>query len=89
MRDVVSYTDWFVIATARNTRHAQSLSEELRTRLRDEDGLRPTRVEGEREGTWILLDYLDVVVHLFTPDARTYYRLDQLWGQVPVLEFAS
>ena len=49
----------------------------------------PARVEGQREGDWILLDYIDVVVHVFTPEARGYYRLDGLWGQVPAIEFAA
>ena len=46
----------------------------------------PERVEGLPEGRWILMDYLDCVVHIFTPDAREYYRLDRLWGEVPTLE---
>jgi ribosome-associated protein len=89
MREVVSYTDWFVIASGRNTRQTQALANELRKERKAEVGARPVRVEGEREGDWILLDYVDAVVHLFTPDARRYYRLDALWGQVPVVEFAS
>jgi len=89
MRDVVSYTDWFVIATGRNTRQTQAMADETRQRIKDEEGLIPARMEGQREGDWILMDYIDVVVHVFTPDSRAYYRLDQLWGQVPVIEFAS
>jgi len=89
MREVVSYTDWFVIASGRNVRHTQSLADELRKRLKDEDRTMPARVEGQREGDWILLDYLDAVVHLFTPEARGYYRLDGLWGQVPAIEFEA
>ena len=89
MREVVSYTDWFVIASGRNARHTQSLADELRKRLKDEDRTMPARVEGQREGDWILLDYIDAVVHLFTPEARGYYRLDGLWGQVPAIEFEA
>jgi len=89
MREVVSYTDWFVIATGRNTRQTKAIAEEVSAVLRREDGLVPTRSEGRREGDWILLDYLDVVVHVFTPESREYYRLDRLWGQVPAVEFAS
>ena len=48
--------------------------------------LLPERVEGMPEGRWILMDYLDCVVHIFTPDAREYYRLDRLWGEVPTLD---
>jgi ribosome-associated protein len=46
----------------------------------------PRSVDGVQEGTWILADFLDVVLHVFTPDARAFYRLDELWGDVPVLE---
>jgi ribosome-associated protein len=89
MREVVSYTDWFVIASGRNVRHTQSLADELRKRLKDEDRTMPARVEGQREGDWILLDYLDVVVHVFTPEARGFYRLEALWGQVPSETYAA
>jgi len=87
MRDVVSYTDWFVIASGRNKRQTQALASELRKERKEDVGARPVRVEGEREGDWILLDYVDILVHLFTPEARKYYRLDELWGQVPSIEF--
>ena len=89
MREVVSYTDWFVIASSRNRRESKGLIDELRRRLKQDDGVVATRVEGEREGDWVLVDYLDVVVHVFSPEARAYYRLEQLWGQVPAVEFAS
>jgi ribosome-associated protein len=88
MRDAVSYTDWFVIASGRNARQTQAMAGELRQRLKDDEHTLPARIEGQREGTWILLDYLDAVVHIFTPDARSYYRLDQLWGQVPAVQYA-
>lgn len=88
MREVVTYTDWFVVCTGRNSRQTQAIAEEVTTRLKREDGLLPARTEGRKEGDWILLDYVDVVVHVFTPDARDYYRLDRLWGQVPAIEFA-
>jgi ribosome-associated protein len=89
MRDVVTYTDWFVIATGRNTRQTQAIAEEVSLRLKREDGVLPARVEGRREGDWILLDFVDVVLHIFTPEANAYYRLDRLWGQVPAVEFAA
>jgi ribosome-associated protein len=88
MRDAVSYTDWFVIASGRNVRQTQAIADELRQRFKDDEQTLPASVEGRREGTWILIDYLDAVVHIFTPDARAYYRLDQLWGQVPAVQYA-
>ena len=88
MREVVTYTDWFVICSGRTPRQTQAIAEELRRGIGDER-LRPARIDGERQGDWILLDYTDVVVHVFTPDARAYYRLESLWGEVPSEAFAT
>jgi ribosome-associated protein len=55
----------------------------VHARLKRDDGLQPRSVAGEREATWIVADYLDVVLHVFTPEAREFYRLDDLWGDVP------
>ncbi len=83
MREVVEYTDWFVVMTGRNSRQVQAIAEEIALRLKREDGLAPLRTEGLKEGEWVLLDFLDVVAHVFTPEARGIYRLDERWGQVP------
>jgi ribosome-associated protein len=88
MRSAVGYTDELVICTGQNSRQTQAIAEEVALRLKHEDGLLPRSGEGQREGEWILLDFLDVVLHVFTPDARAFYRLEQLWGQVPVRELA-
>lgn len=82
MADAVTYTDFFVICSGGSTRQTRAISEAVRTGMR-EQRVRPARVEGEREGEWILLDYLDVVVHVFTPAARGFYRLEALWREVP------
>lgn len=84
MDEAVGYTDYFVIVTGANPRHTKAIAEEISGKLRARR--RPARVEGEREAEWILLDYIDVVVHVFTPTSRDYYRLDRLWGDVPRLE---
>ncbi len=81
MGAAVTYTDYFVIAGGANVRQTRAIADEIQSRLRQRR--RPARVEGEREGEWILLDYLDVVVHVFTPAAREFYRLENLWGDVP------
>lgn len=86
MRALVGYTDFLVIATARNERLAEAIHDEVRERLKHEDGLAPSRVEGENEGRWVLVDYLDCVLHVFVPDAREHYRLESLWGEAPRLE---
>jgi ribosome-associated protein len=85
MAGAVTYTDYFIIATGATTRQTKAIADEIQTRLRQRR--RPARVEGEREADWILLDYLDVVVHVFTPAARAFYRLENLWGDVPRVAF--
>ena len=82
MQPVCSYTDYFVMCTGQNPRQTKGIWDEVHARLRD-DGLRPRSVAGERESSWIVADYLDVVLHVFTPDTREFYRLDDLWGDVP------
>jgi ribosome-associated protein len=89
MRPVVTYTDYFVICTGQNPRQTKAIVDEILETLKREERLVPRHVSGEREATWILLDYLDVVVHVFTPEARAYYRLEQLWGDVPSVELAA
>jgi ribosome-associated protein len=80
--EIVGYTDWFVICSGNTERQTKAIHEAIYLALKDE-GILPRRVEGEREARWILMDYLDCVVHVFTPDARDYYRLEQLWGEAP------
>ncbi len=84
MRELVGYTDYLVLASARNERLAKAIADEARLQLKAE-GLLPARAEGEREARWILLDYLDAVMHVFVPEARELYRLEQLWGEAPRL----
>lgn len=86
MRDVVAYTDFLVIATGNTERQTQAIEDAIYRGLKGGDGRTPQRVEGSSEGRWILMDYLDCVVHVFTPAARDYYRLETLWGEVPALE---
>ena len=88
MRDVVSYTDFLVIATGNTERQTSAIEDAVYQDLKhaEEGGRTPRRVEGSSEGRWILMDYLDAIVHIFTPAARDYYRLETLWGEVPALE---
>ena len=83
--ELVSYTDYLVIATARNERQAKAIVDEVRLRLKREEGRLPARVEGESEARWVLLDYLDCVLHVQVPEMRDRYRLDRLWGEAPRL----
>jgi ribosome-associated protein len=89
MRDVVAYTDYLVICTGNTERQTQAIEDAIYRDLKSgaqSDGRTPERVEGLPEARWILMDYLDCVVHIFTPAARDYYRLETLWGEVPALE---
>jgi ribosome-associated protein len=89
MRPVCSYTDYFVICTGANPRQTKAIWDEVHERLKHDDGLLPKGVSGERQASWILADYLDVVLHVFTPESREYYRLEELWGDVPSVEPAA
>jgi ribosome-associated protein len=86
MRGLVAYTDFLAICTARNERQARAIVDEVRLRVKRESGLVPGGVDGGGEAGWTILDYLDVVLHVFTPEARDRYQLDDLWHEAPRLE---
>ena len=83
LREVLGYTDYFVIATGTSDRQTKAIHDAILRGIKDEWGITPRRVEGLAQARWILMDYLDVVVHLFTPETRDFYRLEQLWGEAP------
>lgn len=83
MRPVCAYTDYFVVCTGGNPRQVKSIWDEVHARLKHENALLPRSTEGAAEATWIIGDYTDVVLHVFTPEARTFYRLEDLWDDVP------
>jgi ribosome-associated protein len=83
------FADFFVICSGGTERQTKAIHDGIHQGLKDTFRLLPRRVEGTREARWILMDYLDVVVHVFTPDTRAYYRLEQLWGDVPSREFET
>jgi ribosome-associated protein len=89
MRGVCDYTDFFVIASGRNQRQTKAIYDEVAGTLKRENRLRPRATAGLPEATWIVGDYNDVVLHLFTPDTRDFYRLERLWDDVPSVEVAS
>ena len=86
MRPVCVFTDFFVICSGRNTRQTKGIFDEIHEQLKHDHQLIPRATDGEREAEWIVADYLDVVVHVFTPETRAYYRLEDLWGDVPNVE---
>jgi ribosome-associated protein len=79
LRDVSAISDYFVFCTAGNARQAQAVSDAIQEDLK-RDRVLALSVEGEQPGTWILMDYVDVVVHIFQPQAREYYALETFWG---------
>jgi ribosome-associated protein len=83
MHELVTYTDFLVVCTGRNVRLTKRIADEVGFKLKQEQGLIPAGSEGAGGGEWILLDYLDFMVHVFTPEARDFYRLDVLWKRAP------
>ena len=85
---VTSIVDFFVIATGSSHRQMHAIADEVNRKLKREDGNRRLNIEGYRtEGNWILTDYGDVVLHVFTPDGRLLYNLEQLWADAPRIEW--
>ena len=89
VRDAVGYTDYFLVCSGNTERQVKAIHDGIHQGLKDDHGLLPRRVEGLTESRWVLMDYLDVVVHIFTPEARSFYRLEQLWGEVPARAVGS
>jgi ribosome-associated protein len=87
LRAVAGYTDFFVIVTGNTDRQTKAIHDAIHLGLKKDHGLLPRRVEGVAEARWILMDYLDVVVQVFTPETRDFYRLESLWGEVPRQDF--
>jgi ribosome-associated protein len=83
LRSIIGYTDYFVICTGRTERQTKAIHDAIHEGMKSTLGRLPQRVEGLPGARWILMDYLDVVVHVFVPEARDYYRLEQLWGEAP------
>ena len=85
LRGVSGATDYFLIASGRSDTHVSAIGDHVAEEL-GKAGIRPYGVEGLRGGRWVLLDYVDFVVHIFHPSAREFYQLERLWGDVPVRE---
>ena len=88
MRKIPSVCDYFVIASGTSTTQVRAISDSIVDKLRDK-GERVWHAEGEREALWVLLDYGDVVAHIFQEDTRRFYELEKLWGKVPVKKFGE
>ena len=89
MSPVCVYTDFFVLATGRNARQTKAIFGEVHAQLKQDAKLLPRAVDGASEAEWIIADYLDVVLHVFTPETRAFYRLEDLWGDVPAVDLEA
>jgi ribosome-associated protein len=87
--DLLVVTDYFVIATGATDRQVSSIADEVEDQLREKCGIKPIGREGERENTWVLLDFGDLVVHVFQPSERDFYRLEKLWSDAPRLDLPA
>ena len=80
-------TDCFIIAEGESTVQVNAIANNVAARLKAEMGLLPSGIEGQREALWVLLDYFNVIVHIFYPDARAFYELESLWSDAPNTTF--
>jgi ribosome-associated protein len=83
---ISSFADFFILCQGFNQRQNQAICDGIKERLKNEDHLLPNHIEGYREAEWILIDYLDCVVHIFLPEAREFYKLERLWNDGVRLE---
>lgn len=83
LRGILAYTDYFVVCSGNTDRQVKAIHDGIHEGMKKDHGLLPRRVEGLSQARWILMDYNDVVIHVFTPETRDFYRLEQLWGEAP------
>jgi ribosome-associated protein len=88
VRDLIVITDYFVICSGTSDRQVRTVAQEIERSIRSQ-GLKPVRREGEREGRWVLLDFVDFVAHVFTDEQRSYYELERLWSDAPTVEWEA
>lgn len=88
IQDISSIADYFVIATGTSNTHVKALADEVQFKL-DQEGISVSHIEGYRSDSWILLDYVDVIVHVFSEEAREYYDLERLWQDGEQIDISS
>lgn len=81
--ELTSIADYFILCSAGNERQSASIGDNVQEKLRVDNGVKPLLVEGTTPGHWVLLDYGDFIVHIFTEDTRRFYGLERLWGDAP------
>ncbi len=88
MRKILPITDYFLVCGAKTTRQVKAITQAIEQRLTKE-GVRAYMREGQHEGTWVLLDYIDFVVHVFRYEEREYYQIERLWKDAPLVEWQN
>lgn len=86
LREIGGYTDFFVVCSGTSDRQTKAIHDGIHLGLKQGHGLLPRRVEGAGEARWIVMDYLDIVVHVFQGEVREHYRLEAVWGDVPRMD---
>jgi len=86
---ILAVTEYFVITSASNRRLVRSLTEEVEARVREVSGRSPLRVEGAREQQWVLIDYGDIVVHVFSDETRSFYEIERLYRDAPFIDWTG
>jgi ribosome-associated protein len=89
LRTVSTFTDFFVICSATSEPQLKAIANEIETRLREDHSIRPVAIDGFPASQWIVLDYLQVVTHVFHRDKRAFYSLEDLWGDAPLLDWEA
>lgn len=89
LRAISTFTDFFVICSATSEPQLKAIANEIETRLREDHAIRPVAIDGFPASQWIVLDYLQVVVHVFHRDKREFYSLEDLWSDAPRLDWAA
>ena len=89
LRGISTFTDFFVICSATSEPHLKAIAGEIETRLREDHGIRAVAIDGFPASQWIVLDYLQVVVHVFHQDKRAFYTLEDLWGDATRIQWEN
>jgi len=89
VRELVSYADWFVICSAASDRQVDAIADHIRSTLKAERGTAPLSSEGTRSSQWVVVDYGEVVVHIFYEPVRAFYQLEELWAEAPRLDWQA
>jgi ribosome-associated protein len=89
LRAISTFTDFFVLCSATSEPQLKAIANEIETRLREDHSIRPVAIDGFPVSQWVVLDYLQVVVHVFHRDKRCFYSLEDLWGDAPRLKWEA